>query len=81
LTPREELFRYKGKSSISLAPLVFKIMLILPDPTLTFKNVEVDDFLKYHDGGMELLEMFITSSTSDANDTQVEVCSLKYPYK
>jgi hypothetical protein len=56
-------------------------MLRLPDPTLTFKNVEVDDFLKAHSGGMEFLERFLTSPTSDANATQVEVCSLKYPYK
>jgi hypothetical protein len=30
---------------------------------------------------MEFLEIFLTSPTSDANATQVEVCSLKYPYK
>ena len=56
-------------------------MLRLPDPTLIFKNAEADDFLKSHSGGMELLESFLMSPTSDTNTTQVEVCSLKYPYK
>jgi hypothetical protein len=60
---------------------MFRRMLRLLDPTLTFKNVEADEFLKFHNGGMEFLEIFLTSPTSDANATQVEVCSLKYPYK
>jgi hypothetical protein len=46
------VIQIQGKPSISLAPLVFKRMLRLTDPTLTFKNVEVDDFLKDHNKGM-----------------------------
>jgi hypothetical protein len=38
-------------------------MLRLPDPTLIFKNAEVDDFLKAHGRGMEFLESFLTSPT------------------
>jgi hypothetical protein len=56
-------------------------MLRLPDPTLTLKNAKVDEFLKYIYGGMELLESFLTCPTIDSNATQVEVWSLKYPYK
>ena len=56
-------------------------MLRLPDPTLIFKNVKDDDFLKAHGGGMEFLESFLTTPTIDISATQVEVCSLKYSHK
>jgi hypothetical protein len=51
-------------------------MLILSHPTLKFKNVEDGDFVKYHNGGVKFLEIFLTSLTSDVNATQVEVFSL-----
>jgi hypothetical protein len=48
---------------------MFRIMLKLPDLTLTFKNVEAGEFLKFHNEGMEFLEIFFTSPTSNANAT------------
>jgi hypothetical protein len=60
---------------------MFRRILRLYEPTLTFKNSEYDEFLEANNEGMELLERFLTSLTSDANATQVEVCSLRYPYK
>jgi hypothetical protein len=60
---------------------MFRRMLRLPYPTLTLKKLEVDYFLKVHDGGMKFRKIFLTSPTSDDNAIQVEVCSSKYPYK
>jgi hypothetical protein len=48
---------------------------------MLFKNEEADKFLKEHQGGAELLENYLTSPRIDNNSTQVEVSSLKYPYK
>jgi len=46
------MIKIQGKPSISLPPSVFRRMLRLPNPTLIFKNVKVDDFIKVHDRGM-----------------------------
>jgi len=75
------IIEIQGKSLISLAPSVFKRMLILSVHTLTFKNYEADNFLKTNNMGMELLEIFLTSPTNDSNSIQVEVCYFKYPYR
>jgi hypothetical protein len=49
---------------------------------MNFKGSEVDAFLKAHNGGENLLENFLTEPSNDsANSSQIEVCSLKYPYK
>jgi hypothetical protein len=57
-------------------------MLRLPTPNKTFKGSEVDAFLKAHDGGVDLLNNFLTEPLNDSgSSSQIEVCSLKYPYK
>jgi hypothetical protein len=47
---------------------------------MLFKNEEVNDFLKEHQGGAELLKNYLTNLRIDNNSAQVEVSSLKYPY-
>jgi hypothetical protein len=78
---KRRVIQIQGESLISLAPLVFRRMLRLPNPTMTLKNVEVDDFIKSHSRGIKFLEIFLISPTRDVNVTHVEVRSLKYPYK
>jgi hypothetical protein len=46
------------------------------------KGFEVDTFMKSHDGGAYLLKSFLTKPLNDSGgSSQIEVCSLKYPYK
>jgi hypothetical protein len=56
-------------------------MLRLPNPTIFFKNEEANTFLKEHQGGEKLLKNYFSSPRVDDNSIQVEVSSLKYPYK
>jgi hypothetical protein len=57
-------------------------MLRLPEPTMTFKSLGEDAFLKEKHGGSNILDSFLfKSSDYSENSTHIEVCSLKYAYK
>jgi hypothetical protein len=53
------IIKLQDHSPISLSPKVFRKMLKLPEPTLTFKGEDCRDFLKKHDNGMDLLLEFL----------------------
>jgi hypothetical protein len=48
---------------------------------MLFKNEEADKFLKEHQGGLRAPRELSHHPRVDNNSTQVEVSSLKYPYK
>jgi hypothetical protein len=48
---------------------------------MQFKNEEANEFLKEHRGGAELLEKYLANPRANTNSSQIEVSSLKYPYK
>jgi hypothetical protein len=49
---------------------------------MTFKSSEAYVFLKANHGGKKILDSFLMKSSDySENSTQLEVCSLKYPYK
>jgi hypothetical protein len=78
----QRIIQLQGESPISLAPSVFKRMLRLPEPTMTFKSVEAKDFLKTKNGGFELLQDYLEDPTILPEDlSSIQVSSLKNPYR
>jgi hypothetical protein len=55
----KRIIQLQGKTPISLAPTVFRRMLRLPEPTMTFKSSEEDAFLKANHGGSNILDSFL----------------------
>jgi hypothetical protein len=51
--PSQHIIQLQDHSPISLSPQVFRKMLKLPEPTLTFKGEDYNDFLKKHDNDMD----------------------------
>jgi hypothetical protein len=60
---------------------MFRRMSRLPNPIMIFKNAYADEFLKEHKRGIEFPESYLTPLRIDINFAQVEVFSMKYPYK
>jgi hypothetical protein len=48
---------------------------------MQFKSEEANGFLKEHKGVEELLKKYLDDPRADTNAAQIEVSSLKYPYK
>jgi hypothetical protein len=46
-------------SPVSLAPSIFKKMLKLPEPKLTYKGEEARNFLRRKNNGIELLQEYL----------------------
>ena len=66
---------------LSLSPIVFKKMLKLPDPTLTFNGEEARDFLKKRNNGLDLLQEYLKYPSAMPIDiTRIHVSSLENPY-
>jgi hypothetical protein len=53
------IIQLQGETPISLAPSIFKRMFRLPEPTMVFKSVEAEDFLKTKNGGTKLLQSYL----------------------
>jgi hypothetical protein len=69
-------------SLVSLSPQVFRKMLKLPEPTLTFKGEDCKDFLKKHDNGLDLLHEFLENPTTILEDiTRLQVILFKNPFQ
>jgi hypothetical protein len=78
----QRIIQLQGESPISLAPSVFKRMLRLPEPTMTFKGDEAKDFLKERNGGLELLQEYLEDPTMIPEDlSSIQVSLLKNPYR
>jgi hypothetical protein len=57
--PSQQIIQLQDHSPISLSLQIFRKMLNLSEPTLTFKGEDCRDFLKMHHNGMELLLEFL----------------------
>jgi hypothetical protein len=62
--PSQRIIQLQYHSPISLSPQVFRKMLKLPEPTLTFKGEDCRDLLKRHDNGLDLLHEFLENLVS-----------------
>jgi hypothetical protein len=57
-------------------------MLILPDPTPTFKGENCREFLNKHDNGLDLLLEFLENPTTGPGDmTRLQVSAFKNPFR
>jgi hypothetical protein len=76
------MIQLQGESLISLSPSVFKRMLKLLEPTITFKGDEARSFLKEKYSGLELLQEYLEDPTTMPQDiSNIQVSSLKNPYR
>jgi hypothetical protein len=48
---------------------------------MQFKGEEASEFFKEYKGGQELLEKYLANPKDNTNVANIEVSSLKYPYK
>jgi hypothetical protein len=76
------IIQLQDHSPISLSPQVFRKMLNLHEPTLTFKGEDCRDFLKRHDNDMDLLLEFLENPVVVPEDiTRIQVDSFKNPFQ
>jgi hypothetical protein len=69
-------------SPVSLSPQVFRKMLRLSEPTLTFRGEDCKEFLKNHDNGLDLLPEFLEDPTTVPEDiTRLQVSSFRNPFR
>jgi hypothetical protein len=57
------IIQLQGESPVSLAPLVFKKILKILEPTITFKGDEAKSFLKERNCRLELLQEYLEDPT------------------
>jgi hypothetical protein len=80
--PSQRIIQLQDRSLISLSPQVFRKMLNLLEPTLTFKGKDCRYFLKKHNNGLDLLPKYLESHASILEDiTRIQVESFKNPYR
>jgi hypothetical protein len=69
-------------SPVSLSPQVFRKMLKLSEPTLTFGGQDCKQFLENHDNGLDLLPEFLEDLTTVPEDiTKLQVNSFRNPFQ
>jgi len=69
-------------SLVSLSPQVFRKMLKLLEPTLTFIGQDCKWFLEKHDNGLDLLPEFLKDPTTVVEDiTKLQVSSFRNPFR
>jgi hypothetical protein len=75
------LYNSKVILQVSLSPQVFRRMLKLPEPMLTFKGEDCRDLLKRHNNGLDLLPEYLENLASILEDiTRIQVNSFKNPF-
>ena len=80
--PSQQIIQLWDHSSVSLSPQVFRKMLRIPEPMLTFKGEYCREFLKNHDNGLDLLPEFLENPTGIPEDiTRLQVGSFKNPFR
>jgi hypothetical protein len=69
-------------SFVSLSPQLFRQMLKLLEPTLTFKGEDCKQFLAKHNNGFDLLPLFLENPDLVPEDiTSLQVSSFKNPFR
>ena len=72
----------RNHSLVSLSPQVFHKMLILSEPTLTFKGQDCKQLLEKHDNGLDLLPEFLEDLIAVPEDiTKLQVSSFRNPFR
>jgi hypothetical protein len=61
--PRQRIIPLRDHSPVSLSPQVFRKMLKLSEPTLTFRGQDYKQFLEKHDNGLDILAEFLKDPT------------------
>jgi hypothetical protein len=76
--PRQWTIQLWDHSHVSLLPQVFRKMLRLLEPTLTFKGEDWRELLKKHENGLDLLLEFLENLAAFPEDiTRLQVSSFK----
>jgi hypothetical protein len=76
------MIQLEDHSHVSLSPQVFRKMLRLPEPTLTFKGEDCKDFLKKHDNNLDLLPEFLDNHAAIPEDImRLQVILFKNPFR
>jgi hypothetical protein len=63
-----------GESPISLSPSLFRRMLKLIEPMITFKGDEAKELLKARSGGFELLQEYLEDLATIPKDLSYYPC-------
>jgi hypothetical protein len=80
--PNQWMIQLQYHSPISLLPQVFRKMLRLLEPTLTFKGEDCRDFLKKYDDGLDLLPKLLENIMAIPEDiTRFQVILFKNPFR
>jgi hypothetical protein len=66
--PSQQTIQLWDQSPVSLSPQVFRKMLRLPEPRLTFKGEYWRELLKKHDNGLDLLPEFLKNTMTIPED-------------
>ena len=76
------IIQLQDHSPVSLSPQVFRKMLKLLEPTLTFKGEDCREFLKNNDNGLDLLYELLENLVAIPEDiTGFHVNSFKNPFR
>jgi hypothetical protein len=80
--PSQRIIQLQYHSTISLFPQVFRKMLNLLEPTLTFKGENCRDFSKENENNVYLLHEFLDNPATIPKDiTRLQVNSFKNPFR
>jgi hypothetical protein len=78
----QRIIPLRDHSSVSLSPQVFRQMLRLSEPTLTFKGEDSKQFLRKHNNGLDLLPEFLEDPMVVPEDiTSLQVSSFRNPFR
>jgi hypothetical protein len=79
--PCQRIIPLRYHSPISLSPQLFRKMLKLSNPTLTFRGQDCKQFLEKHHNGLDILEKFLEDLTTIPEDiTRLQVVPLEIHY-
>jgi hypothetical protein len=79
--PRQRIIPLCDHSPVSLSAQVFRKMLKLSEPTLTFRGQDCKQFLEKHDNELDILADFLEDQTTVPEDiTKLQVSSFRNPF-
>jgi hypothetical protein len=80
--PGKIIIPLRDHSLVSLSPPVFREMLKLSEPTLTFRGQDCNQFLEKHDNGLDILDEFLEDLTTVFEDiTRLQASSFRNPFQ
>jgi hypothetical protein len=81
--PSQRIIALHNHSPVSLSPQVFRKMLKLLEPTLTFRGQDCKQFLEKHImNGLDILAEFLEDPTKFPGDiTKLQVSSFRNPFR